>query len=213
MQKNESHLILFLGDSLTEGYRLAPGLAFPERIGERLVAAGVSTRVINAGVAGHTTADALRRLPLLLKPPPSQARSKTGDTITDLVIELGVNDLLQRIPLATVRANLAGIVQIARAACPRIRIFLFLVPPLGLRFDFSENPAGELRETEADEYTRDFGALFPEVAAKENLILLPFLLEGVMLRPGYNQPDLIHPNPRGQAIVVENVWRSLKYYF
>ncbi|MCR9143858.1 MAG: GDSL-type esterase/lipase family protein [bacterium] len=212
-------MILFLGDSLTEGYRLAPGLAFPGRIAEKLAAEGRPRRVINAGVAGHTTGDALRRLPLLLGERKDADKISGGrdqrpdDAITDLVIELGVNDLLQRVPVETVRANLSAIVHAARAAFPEIRIFLFRVPALTLRFEFAADGQDALQSDEPDAYARSFADLFATIAAKENLILLPFLLEGVLLRPDYNQADLIHPNPRGQELVVENVWRSLKDYF
>lgn len=203
-------MILFLGDSLTEGYRLAPHLAFPEQISQKLAAAGRPRRVINAGVAGHTTGDALRRMPLLLKPTGSATGSQ--ELISDLVIELGVNDLLQRVPLQTVHANLVTIIQQARKANPQIRIFLFAVPALSLRFEFTAPEVDELRLDPPDEYARDFAAIFPDLAQTEELILLPFLLDGVLFRPEYNQPDMIHPNPQGQALVVENVWRALKDY-
>lgn len=209
-------VILFLGDSLTEGYRLAARLAFPERLVEKFAQAGRSVRAINAGVAGHTTGDALRRLPLLLERPAARAGGRHDETITDLVIELGVNDLLQRVPLAKVRENLLAIIRAAREVFPRIRIFMFRVPALNLSFEFLPDGTDALSQGdgEADEYAREFAAIYPQLAADDNqLILLPFLLDGVLMRPEYNQPDLIHPNPRGQELVVENVWRSLKDYF
>ena len=208
------HVILFLGNSLTEGYRLAARLAFPERLVEKFAQNGRSVRAINAGVAGHTTGDALRRLPLLLDRRADAAGRQHDETITDLVIELGVNDLLQRVPLATVRENLLAIIQAARVAFPRIRIFLFRVPALSLSFEFLPDGTDALSQGEADEYAHEFAAIYPQLAAEDKqLILLPFLLDGVLMRPEYNQPDLIHPNPRGQELVVENFWRSLKDYF
>jgi acyl-CoA thioesterase-1 len=175
--------IVFLGTSLTAGLGLEASQAFPALIQRRLDAQHLPWRAVNAGVSGETSAGALRRLDWVLQDAPAI-----------LVVETGANDGLRGLDVDTTRANLEALVRRARAAVPGIRIVLagMEAPPnLGAR------------------YTARFRAIFREVAAREHLALIPFLLTGVGGVDSLNQGDGIHPNVAGERIVADNVWRVL----
>jgi acyl-CoA thioesterase-1 len=176
-------VVLFVGTSLTAGYGLAPEQAYPALIQQKIDSAGLDYRVVNAGVSGETSAGALRRMPWLLKQP-----------FDVFVLETGANDMLRGTELDSTRANIQAIIDQAKAARPDARIVLvgMLAPPnLG------------------PEYTAKFRSLYPELARKNHLVLVPFLLEGVAGVRDLNQPDGIHPNARGEKILAETVWKTL----
>ena len=180
----DTRLIVFLGTSLTAGLGLDPSQAFPALIQHRLDSLRLPWRAENAGVSGETSAGALRRLDWVLKDAPAI-----------LVIETGANDGLRGLDVDTTRVNLEAIVRRARASEPGIRLVLagMEAPPnLGSR------------------YTERFRAIFPTVAAREHLALIPFLLAGVGGVDSLNQADGIHPNAVGERIVAANVWRVLE---
>jgi len=111
------------------------------------------------------------------------------------VLELGGNDGLRGLPPETTRANLQTIIDRVRTKYPAAKIVLAgIAAPPNMGADF----------------TRAFAAIFPELAEKNGVTLIPFLLEGVGGRPEFNQPDGIHPNVQGHAIVAETVWKVLK---
>jgi len=176
-------VVLFVGTSLTAGYGLAPEQAYPARIQQKIDSAGLGYRVVNAGVSGETSAGALRRMPWLLKQP-----------FDVFVLETGANDMLRGTELDSTRANIQAIIDQVKGARPDARIVLvgMLAPPnLG------------------PEYTAKFRSLYPELAQKNHLVLVPFLLEGVAGVRDLNQPDGIHPNARGEMILAETVWQTL----
>jgi acyl-CoA thioesterase-1 len=180
----QPRLVVFLGTSLTAGLGLDPDAAFTSLIQRRLDSLHLPWRTVNAGVSGETSAGALRRLDWLLK-----------DPVAILVVETGANDGLRGLDVDSTRANLEAIARRTRAAEPHVRIVLagMEAPPnLGAR------------------YTARFRAIFREVALREHLTLIPFLLEGVGGVDSLNQPDGIHPNGAGERIVAENVWRVLE---
>ena len=166
-----------------------------EKISEKR---GRPARAINAGVAGQTSTDALRRLPALLGP--GGAASQNKNLINDLVIQLGINDLLQHIPPETTGSNYRAIVQLARAHNPAVRLFIFQIPT-----DWLEQ-AGLFAAAQLSTLIRSF-------AEEESVQLLPCLLNGVLGHPEYCQADGIHPNPDGQAILTRNVWQALSSHF
>lgn len=169
--------IAVLGDSLTAGYGVDLAEAFPVRLEAALAAEGVACEVLNAGVSGDTTAGGLARLDWVL-----------GDEPTHLLVELGGNDALRAIPAETVEANLAGIVEGARAEGVEVMLAGMLAPPnLGLR------------------YTDAFAAVFPRVAEQYGVPLYPFFLDGAIQDPALMAPDGIHPNPLGVAVIVERI--------
>lgn len=176
--------ILFLGTSLTAGYGVAPEQAYPALIQEKIDSAGLPYRVINAGVSGETSAGALRRLDWLLRQP-----------FDILVLETGANDMLRGADLDSTRANIRAIVERVQTERPGARIVLagMQAPPnLGNR------------------YTGRFRTIFPELAERYDLPLVPFLLEGVGGVAELNLADGIHPNAEGQRRLAENVWGVLR---
>ncbi len=180
----ETKTILFLGDSLTAGYGLLQEQSFPNLIGDRLKERDLPFEVVNAGVPGDTSAGGLRRIDWLLR-----------RRIDILVLELGANDMLRGVPLDLTAENLQAIIDKTRAAYPSVKIVVagMLAPPnLG------------------PEYTSEFRDMFPALAAANDALLIPFLLEGVAARPELNLPDGIHPNAAGHRIVADDVWDVLE---
>jgi acyl-CoA thioesterase-1 len=176
--------VLFLGDSLTAGYGLPAEQAFPALVQERIDAAGLDYRVVNAGVSGDTSAGGRRRIDWLLRQP-----------VAVLVLGLGGNDMLRGRDAASLRENLRTIIDKTRAAHPDVRVVL-----AGMR------AAPNLGRS----YVEAFEAVFPELARETDAVLIPFLLEGVAADPELNQPDGIHPTAAGQRVVADTVWRTLE---
>ena len=172
--------ILALGDSLTAGYGLAEADGFVPRLDAALQEMGRDVTVINAGVSGDTSAGGLTRIEWALQDRPSV-----------LILELGANDMLRGIDPATTRANLEAIVIRAKEAGVTIVL------------------AG-MRSTEnfGADYKQAFDSIYPELARRHQLILMPFFLEGVAADPKLNQADGLHPNAQGVGVIVRN---SLPY--
>ncbi|MDP2138426.1 MAG: arylesterase [Candidatus Didemnitutus sp.] len=181
----ESRTMMFFGDSLTAGYGIDPAEAYPALIQERIDAAKPGAwRVINAGLSGETTAGGLRRLDWILRQP-----------VDLFVIELGGNDGLRGTPLELTQANLQTMIDRLRAHNPRMIIVL-----AGMEIPTNMGPT----------YRDAFSRIYPELAAKNDLVLIPFLLEGVGGIPRLNLPDGIHPTAEGHRIVAETVWKILQ---
>lgn len=170
-----------LGDSLTAGFGVGREEAFPALVQERLRREGYDYRVVNAGVSGDTTAGGLRRVEWVLRTRPAI-----------VIVALGGNDGLRGLSVDTMRQNLEDIITRIRASSARVLLAGMRVPP---------NYGGE--------YARAFAAVFPAVARKSGVSLMPFLLDGVAGDPHLNQADGIHPNARGQQIVAERLWPYL----
>ena len=177
-------VVLFLGTSLTAGQGLDREEAYPALIQKKIDAAALGYRVVNAGVGGDTSADALGRLDWLLR-----------QRVDVLVVETGANDALRGQDPAATRENIRAILQKARAHRPPPRLVL-----VGM-----EAP----RNLGAD-YVRRFHAIYPDLARETGAVLVPFLLEGVGGVESLNQADGIHPTAEGQARLAENVWRVLE---
>jgi len=140
--------------------------------------------VVNAGVSGETSSGLLDRLDWLLR-----------GKFDVIVVETGANDGLRGIPTATLRTNLATIVDRIKAKRPDAAIVLVqmeALPNLGPK------------------YASDFHALYGAIAREKGVRLLPFLLQDVAGRRELNQPDGMHPNYVGERMVAANVWRGLK---
>lgn len=181
---NALRTVVVLGDSLAAGYGVDPEEAFPALLGAKIREAGLPFAVVNAGVSGDTTAGGARRIDWLLRRP-----------VDVLLLELGGNDGLRGIPPASTRTNLQTIIDKTRARNPRVRIVL-----AGMQV-----PSNMGRE-----FTEEFSAIFPALAAKNDAALIPFLLEGVGGDPKLNLPDLIHPTAEGHRILAENCWKVLR---
>jgi acyl-CoA thioesterase-1 len=176
--------ILFFGDSLTAGLGLDPNLAFPAIIQQRLDSLGYAYSVVNAGLSGETTASGRNRLDWVLRQP-----------VEIFVLELGANDGLRGIPLSETRKNLEEMILLVRNKYPGAEIVL-----TGMQLPPNMGP----------EYTLEFRKIFPELAQKHQVLLIPFLLDGVGGIPELNQEDGIHPTAEGHQIVAQNVWEVLQ---
>ena len=172
--------MVVLGDSLS--VTPTPGESFPAVLQGRIAAARLPWTVTNAGVFGDTTADGLRRYEPLLQ-----------DDVRVLVLELGANDGIDGVDVTTIERNLATIIEAAQARGIGVVLCGMETPPLrGLG------------------YTLAFHDLFPRVARRYNVPLVPFLLAGVALIPDMNGPDGVHPNAAGARRVADNVWPVLE---
>lgn len=176
--------VLVLGDSLSAGYGLKRSSAYPALLSEKAEAAGFDLVVMNAGVSGDTTAGGLRRLPALLH-----------HHVDVLVLELGINDAFRGVPVAQIESNLQQIIDLTRKRYPQAHVVI----------------AGmQLPQAAGEDYLAKFGAIFGELARRNDAELVPFLLEGVAGNPALNQNDMIHPNATGQKILATNVWPVLQ---
>jgi acyl-CoA thioesterase-1 len=175
--------VVFLGTSLTAGLGLDPEQAYPALVQAKIDSAGLRYRVVNAGVSGETSAGALRRIDWLLRDHPAV-----------LVIETGANDGLRAQDPDSTRANIQAIIDRARAVSPAPRIVL-----VGMEALPNYGPA----------YARRFRAIYPDLAKRNHLPLVPFLLAGVAGVDSLNQADGMHPTAAGQRIVARTVWKTL----
>ncbi len=174
--------IVALGDSLTSGKGLSKDKAYPALLEKTLKDAGLPFHVSNYGISGDTTTGALRRLPAALDEHPSI-----------MIVALGANDGLRGVPVATVRANLETIIEKAQAQ--NIQVLLCAMealPVLGWQ------------------YTIDFHNLYPQLAAKYHLPLVPFIMTGVLGNQQMVLPDGIHPNEAGAAQIAATIWPYLQ---
>lgn len=173
----ETRLLAF-GDSLTSGWGLAARDAFPAQLERALHAAGRKTvRVIASGVAGDTSAGGRARLAWSLADRPDAA-----------IVELGANDGLRGIDPASTYGNLDAILaELKRRGIPALLAGMYAPPNLG------------------SEYGEAFNAIYPRLAERHGVVLYPFFLKGVAVEPALNQPDGIHPNAEGVAVIVERI--------
>lgn len=176
--------IIFFGNSLSAGYGVEPTEAFPAVIQHIIDSLALPYKVINAGLSGETTAGGNSRIDWILRQP-----------IDVFVLELGGNDGLRGIPISETTKNLQAIIDKVKAKYPAAKIVLagMQVPPnMGAR------------------YANEFKQVYRQLAEKNNTSLIPFLLEGVGGIPDLNQPDGIHPTPKGHKILAKNVWQVIK---
>jgi acyl-CoA thioesterase-1 len=169
--------ILALGDSLTQGYGVPPGMDFPNRLERALKANGLNVSVINGGVSGDTSAGGLARLDFALgdpKAPPDAA-----------IVELGANDGLRGLSPVAMEKNLDTILAKFKARN---------IPGLFSGMKAPRNLGGQ--------YAADYDAVFPRLAKKYGVLYDPFFLDGVIFDRSLIQPDGLHPNPKGVDVIV-----------
>jgi acyl-CoA thioesterase-1 len=185
VQNNSTKTMLFFGDSLTAGYGLEDvNDAFPTLIQNKIDALSLNYTVINSGLSGETTAGGKSRIDWVL-----------NQKVDVFILELGANDGLRGVPLKETRENLQAIIDAVlkkNAATKIILAGMQLPPNMGI------------------DYITEFKKIFPELAKKNSLDLIPFLLKDVGGIPSLNQADGIHPTVEGQKIVAKNVWEVLK---
>jgi acyl-CoA thioesterase-1 len=174
--------IVVLGDSLTAGLGLPREQAYPSLLQKKLTEEEYALEVFNAGVSGDTSADGLRRTNWALE----------GD-VRLLILALGANDGLRGLPTAQMKDNLQSIVHRARQRAVPVLLVGMEAPP-----NYGEH------------YTRAFRQVFQELASENELVLVPFLLEGVAGVPALNQADGMHPSSAGAARIAEHLWPAVK---
>ena len=172
--------LLALGDSLTAGYGLGPGAGLTDQLQARLdqqFGEG-NVIIINAGVSGDTTRGGLARLDWAL-----------ADTPDMVMVALGGNDMLRGLEPAETKENLRLILdQLQQENLPVLLAGMLASGNLG------------------QDYANEFDAIYPTLAADYDVIFYPFFLDGVALSPDLNQPDGLHPNQDGVAVMVERLW-------
>jgi acyl-CoA thioesterase-1 len=175
--------VLVLGDSLAAGLGVERDEAFPALLETMAKTEGLPVVVVNAGVSGDTSAGGRGRINWLL--------NRKTDV---LVLELGANDGLRGIPPETTTENLQAIIDAAKTKYPDIRIVI-----AGMKMPPNLGP----------DYGAEFERIFPRLAADNEALLVPFLLENVGGVAELNQEDRIHPNARGHRLIADNVWKHL----
>lgn len=172
---NPDNTILAAGDSLTYGFGAAPQESYPALLSQM-----TGLRVINAGINGETSAEGLRRLPGLLQ--------KHHPRLT--ILCYGGNDILQKLPMAQLKANLTEMVKLCRAHGSNV--LLVSVPNLTL---FGLKPL----------------SLYEEVAEETGAPLLEGVLAEILDQPALKS-DQIHPNAKGYRVMAEKIYEALKQY-
>ncbi len=174
--------IVFLGDSLTEGYGVAQETAFPQLIQKKIKADKLDWEVVSAGSSGSTSASTLSRLKWVTKNKPEI-----------VFILMGSNDGLRGLKVEETEKNLAEALQWAKENNQRVILGQLYVPP-----------------NYGKEYEKKFAQIFPRLAKKYKVTLAPFLLEKVAGKPNLNQADAIHPNEKGHVVVADSIYAFLK---
>jgi acyl-CoA thioesterase I len=178
-----SRTILVFGDSLSAAHGIRPEQGWVALLVQRLKAQGYGYQIVNASVSGETSSGGLERLPRALQLNQPQI----------VVLELGANDGLRGLPLASTRQNLTQMLQLSQAAGARVLLVGIRLPP-----------------NYGQRYTDEFARMFPQLAEQFHVPLVPFLLEKVALNPALMQDDGLHPNAAGEPAVLDNLWPYLQ---
>jgi acyl-CoA thioesterase-1 len=185
-QGKPAPVVLVVGDSLSAEYGLRRGSGWVALTEQKLAAAKLNAKVVNASISGDTTSGGRSRLPALLK----QHQPAV------VVIELGGNDALRGLPLSMTRDNIATMVKAAQDSGARVLLLGMDMPP-----------------NYGAKYAQDFRAIFSTVAREHRAALVPFFLKGVADTAdplALFQSDRIHPNEKAQPIMRDTVWPELR---
>jgi len=175
-------VIVAFGDSLTAGFGADPGKSYPDFLQQELDRRGYRYRVVNAGISGDTTTDGLARLSMV-----------TALTPVVTIVEFGGNDGLRGLPIATTRSNLDQIIGVLKQSGTQVLL-------AGMTLPTNYGP----------DYIRAFQQVYTDLAAKDKVPMIPFLLAGVAGTKSYMQRDGLHPTGDGNRIVAATVMRYLK---
>lgn len=171
--------IVAVGDSLTAGLGVDESEAYPAQLQRKLAGDGYYFNVVNAGVSGETSSGALSRIEWVIS-------TLKPDII---ILETGANDGLRGIDPDILRKNLDRIVSVVKAN--NIEVLL-----CGMKILPNMGP----------EYSKAFARIYPEIARKHAIPLIPFFLEGVGGDPRFNQPDRLHPTAKGYRRIVDHIY-------
>lgn len=178
-----SKTVLVVGDSLSAEYGISRGSGWVALLDQRLKERKIAASIVNASVSGETTSGGRSRLPALL--------SKHKPDI--VIIELGANDGLRGLPVASAEANLRSMVDDSRKAGARVLLVGMRMPP-------------NYGRGYADKFFAMYGTLSKDV----NVPLAPFMLDGVAQKPELFQPDRLHPLAQAHPIILGNIWPHLQ---
>ncbi|HKE27387.1 MAG TPA: arylesterase [Bryobacteraceae bacterium] len=170
------------GDSLTAGLGLDTGQSYPDRLQHELDTDGYRYRVANMGVSGETTQDGLSRMGMVLEQKPAI-----------VILEFGANDGLRGQPVANAERNLDQMIEAIQKAGAHVLLAGITLPP-----------------NYGADYIRRFNGMYPELAAKYKVPLIPFLLVNVAGHANLMQRDGLHPNAEGTRVVAATVWKALE---
>jgi acyl-CoA thioesterase-1 len=178
--------ILFFGDSLTAGYGLGnvADESFPALIGQKIKKDGLPYEVINAGVSGDTSAGGLSRIEYWLSRP-----------ISVFILELGINDILRGISPKSTLNNLQAIIDKVKLKYPGCKLAL-----MGM----------EIPAFIPGAFATEFRAIFRKLAGSNQMVFVPFFLEGVAGLAHLNMKDGLHPSAMGYQIIADKVWPVIK---
>jgi acyl-CoA thioesterase-1 len=175
--------VLVFGDSLSAAYGIDAKAGWVSLLEQRLRAEGYGYRIVNASVSGETTTGGLSRLPRALRTHKPAL----------VILELGANDGLRGLPLATSRANLDQMLRACKAAGAQVLLLGMKMPP-----------------NYGPRYTAGFEQAYRDLARTHRTALVPFFLDGVALNPRLIQPDGLHPTASAQPILLANIWPTLR---
>ncbi|MEP1443042.1 MAG: arylesterase [Hyphomicrobiales bacterium] len=178
----ETLKIVVFGDSLTAGFGLDRGQGFVPQLQAKLITEGYDVELINAGVSGDTTSGGRSRL-----------NWSVGPEADGVILELGANDMLRGLPVKSTRENLDAMVTgLKERKLPVLIAGMLASPNMG------------------KEYGEEFNAIYPDLAEEHGTLFYPFFLKGVAGDGALNQPDGMHPTQKGVAVIVENIFPSVK---
>uniref|UniRef100_UPI001BD3D921 arylesterase n=1 Tax=Caballeronia sp. LjRoot34 TaxID=3342325 RepID=UPI001BD3D921 len=175
--------IVVLGDSISAEYGLPRDTGWVALLRSKLPQEHFDYSVANSSISGDTTSGGLARLPAALN------RLKPNIVI----VELGANDALRGVPLATTEANLRTIIEKSQAANAKVLLVGMYVPP-----------------NYGPDYSQKFHGVYEQLSKEKQVPLVPFLLAGIENKPEMFQADQIHPTPQAQPLLLNNVWPVLR---
>ncbi|WP_409521324.1 arylesterase [Massilia sp.] len=171
--------VLVVGDSLSAEYGLTRGAGWVALLEQKLKAEKIDARIVNASISGETTSGGRARLPALLTQHKPQI----------VVIELGANDGLRGLPVASAEANLRQMVTLSQKQDAKVMLIGMRMPP-------------NYGRAYTERFFNMYGALSKDMKAP----LVPFMLEGVADKPALFQADRLHPNAQAHPIILNNIW-------
>jgi len=180
---DEPPVLLILGDSLSAGYGMDREQSWVNLLDIRLKESGFSYSILNSSISGDTSQGGLARLPRLL--------DRYQPAI--VIIELGANDGLRGIDPVVTRENMTRMIQQSQTAGALVLLTGIKLPP-----------------NYGSTYLEQFESMYPDLANEFGTLLVPFFMDGVAFRPDLLQADAIHPNEKGQTVLLDNVWEVLQ---
>jgi acyl-CoA thioesterase I len=177
-----ARVIVAFGDSLTSGPGLRLEETYPALLQRRISSEGREYRVLNAGVSGDTSSEALLRFDAALVP----------DTRI-VILAIGANDGLRGVPVATVERNIAAMIERAQARDIAVLLCQMDAPPVrGIT------------------YTIEFHRIFARLADRYKVPLVPFFLLGIIGNEELDLDDTLHPNAAGHKVIADTIWPYLR---